>query len=113
MIRKWVEKVKDWTAREFPRVKFDVIVLILVCAAILWLGLNRINVQEVLFKLLLLSLPLIYWHISRQSTWGYIHLKPAIFGEGEWANVPPVVRAAVVFGILLGYPIVIHGCLSW
>ncbi len=116
----------EWAAfrTEFPRLRFDVLILLLVMGAIVWLAASQpvgpdgqnllaTNVQEVLFKLLLLSLPLIYWHVSRRTTWPYINLEACIFGTGRWEAVPPTVRGAVAFGVLVGYPIVIHGCLTW
>lgn len=81
------------------RLRIELLILVLALGALYVLGLELVNVKAAVYKLLLVTIGVLYAHISRHFIWPYIDVSDLIWSTNGAEKVPANLRAAAVFGV--------------
>lgn len=73
---------------------------------------DLVNLSILVYKILEFSLIVIVVHFSRSFVFWYIDLREMIFGTDRALGIDPIVRAAVIFGMLVMIGLLVSGLLS-
>jgi hypothetical protein len=89
--------------KQILRLKFELSVFVASVVGLYVMGLEAVNVKAVFYKLNLLTLAVLFAHISRKVVFPYVDMKELLMGENGATKYAAGVRANTILGIFLYY----------